>query len=356
MKLSRGGRYGLSTLLFFTVWGTAYATLQSQPGAARDSAETLVEAARPVSAFESVLVGETAALPGELVFVEQRAQPNYRVARLDFAAPTVETVFTIPEGALVYQLGTGLTAGQMLMSYSAPSDGNHTAYDRNGIYTLDLSDGSVQRLLGEDAPDIFYAHPQPIDDAVVYTVYDRAGETRRVERFDPDMQITQVIATDAIMPLAASDGSAVAWLHINPVTQARSLWVSDADGHNPRELVSETAFGDLDLPLFSPDGAWIYFTALDSTPLTTTLLGALSGASPVSAHGNHNQPVRWYRVAVSGGTPEPITTDAMITLHATVQGESLGFVSDSGFQVAQAGTIRQIVRSRVMRSVVWLPG
>jgi hypothetical protein len=307
--------------------------------------------------FSAAIVGDAPALPGTLVFVEERGAPNYRIAALDLASGAQRTVLPIPADAFVYQLAPGRERSSIIIAYSAPpatqvSPG--AAYDRSGIYSLDLTDGSLTRILGDDRAGAYYAHPQLTAGALYYELHQPAAGVRRIERYDPDTRRISLLADGATLPLAGSAG--VAYFRLNPNTQARSLWLAAPDG-NHRELVAEGTFSDMDTPVFAPDGRAIYFTVPAEAPGQSWLERAF-GARSASAHGNHSLPARWQRLDLSPpaiGTAQPVAGEPSVTLDAAFNGATLGIVGPEGFSIIERGRHRLIVRSRAMRSFVWLP-
>jgi hypothetical protein len=158
------------------------------------------------------------------------------------------------------------------------------------------------------------------------------------------------------LPALAPDGLTVAWLSVNPQTQANSLWVSS--GGAPVQLIAETAFPDLDHPLFSDDGKWVYFSVIETKQaghVDPFGLGVRPAVAHEMAHGNHNLPARWYRVPVTGGKPEALTLEAKPIRAGDLNQELIGFVSDTGFYIARSQTVTEIIRSRALGSIAWLP-
>lgn len=304
--------------------------------------------------FSAALVGD-AALTGTLVFVEERGAPNYRIAALDLATGAQRTVLAVPADAVVYQIAPGSDSDSIIVTYSAPPAAQvnpGVAYDRSGIYRLELIDGRLTRLLGDDQAGTYYAHPQLAADALYYEIRQPGSGARRIERADLGTRRASLLADGATMPIAGTAG--VAYLRLNPHTQARSLWLAAPDGEH-RELVAEGAFADLDTPVFTPDGRAIYFTAPAEAPRQSWLERAF-GARTASAHGNHALPAAWQRLDLGDpGAPQPIAGEPTVTLDAAFNGATLGVVGPDGFSIIERGRNRLIVRSRAMRSFVWLP-
>lgn len=349
---ARERRYLMMAFVFSVVWGIGFARLrQSDVLPPRDSADALLQDAQPIAAFESVWVGQTAGLTGGLAFVEQRPYPYHRVAHLDVATGEVRTLFNIPDGALVYHIATTPDPDILLMTYSPAK----ARYLRSGLYTVSLSTGVLTHLLGDETDGVYYAQPQWNQSVISYAVYERDTQARRVEQFNPETGQIMVIAEDAVMPLTSADGQTMVYVRVNSSTGARSLWQTDKSGA-AQAIIQEGDFADIDVPVLSPDGSWVYFTVLEGESTTSRLLEVVFGASRASAHGNHNVPMRWYRVGMKGEGVQPVTTNPFITLYGGLDAaETLSFVSDTGFYVAQDGRINQLIQSRVMRSFIWLP-
>ena len=114
----------------------------------------------------------------------------------------------------------------------------------------------------------------------------------RIERVGIPDGSRQVLYGDASFPAVARDGRSLAFAYDNGSGQA--LRVGSAAGGDARELVGPTAFRGLMGPRFSPDGAWIAFTAVGPGPAgeaappdpRPTGLAAIFGVRVAEAHGD----------------------------------------------------------------------
>lgn len=359
MKLTRARRYQLGFVVFFIIWGGAYLLVQyleREPDP--DSVEALVESAQEqITSLDASIVGDISNLSGRIVFLEQRGQPHYRVAQLDFATGDITTSFSIPPQSLVYQIGKLPDVDSVLMTYTPPPEDGQTPYDRNGIFELDLTTGDITLIVGNDAPDVYYAYQQANADAIYYVTYTRTNQTRNIERFDRDTGAITRIAESATLPILSADGNLLTYLKLNTDDGARSLWLADGQTGDPiRELIPENTYPDIDLPVFSPDGETLYFVVLEpQDEASLTPFDVLMGAQKIYAHGSHDVPATWYQIPISGGEATPITTESAITIYADQHNDTLGFVNTTGFYVVEDDIIRPIIESRTMRSFVWLP-
>ncbi|MEM7531014.1 MAG: hypothetical protein AAF639_02455 [Chloroflexota bacterium] len=327
----------------------------------------------------------TAHLPGSIVFIEQRGYPNHRIARFHFATQTLSTLFTIPKGALVYQLDTSPDGAQVVMSYTGPDADGNVTYDHSEIYLLDITndmdetmDDTVKRqeemLVSPTEVGILYYDPvwSPDGRFIYYIRYvpDAEPLTLSIERYHTETQTTEHIATNGLWPQLSPDGTRLVYLAINPETQVRSLVIADADGGNPQTLVAEDKFYDLDLPVFSPDGAWVYFS-VPRDPTASSWLERLLGVKTVYAHGNHNVLGDWWRIAVKNHadthsdepTIEQVDADAppaimMYGEFAPADSTYFGYTSHRGLYVVDTRsdipTTTLVLKSRAIRVFSWL--
>jgi len=210
--------------------------------------------------------------------------------------------------------------------------------------------------LGGDTADIYYAYQQATDDAIYYATYSRADSIRRIERYDRDSGEIIPIANSATLPMLSPDGEHILYLGLNPDTGSRSLWIASAlDGSDKIELIAEGTYPDIDLPMFSDDGKYIYFTVLEPIEeASRQLFDMLLGAYPVRAHGNHVVPAVWYQMQVDGSNVEKITSVPTITLFSDIKNETIGFITSTGFYIVEGIGVQPIVQSRAIRSFVWL--
>jgi len=359
MTLTRAQRYLLVLVIFFILWGGAYLLVQqldSDPDP--NTVEGLVESAeQQVTSLDADIVGDIGDLEGRLIFLEQRAQPDYRIAQLDFATGDISTAFSIPSQSLVYQLGKSSHQDTVLITYTPPPEEGQSPYDRNGIYELDLTTGNLTRILGNDEPDIYYAYQQGTDTAIYYVTYTRTDPTRHIDRYDRDTGDVTRIAESATLPILSPDGQYLAYVKLNPEDGSRSLWLANgADGAPIRELIAEDTYADIDLPVFSPDGETLYFVVLEpQSEASLNPFDRLVGTQRVYAHGSHDVPATWYQMSIIEGDATPVTTEAEITIFADQHNNNLGFMNNTGFYVVDDDNLRQIISSRALRSFVWLP-
>jgi hypothetical protein len=348
----------LTLILASRVALDALAMLLPTDPLAREQVENLLAGAQPLTAFGLTLQAENmAGLSGSLFFIEQRAQPNYRLAQLNFATGQISTTLAIPAGGLVYQVGQSTDSQQLLLAYSAPPAANQPPYQQNGLYSLDVGTANLVRVLGDDVANVYYAYPQQRGDNFYYVVYERGQSSRRIEVYNRRDSQRQVLLENATRPTLSADGQWLAYLSLNPETGARALWALHMASGQSQRLVSEQAFPDLDHPLLAADSAWLYFAVPESAPVPSRQQPWWGGYRPTLAHGNHNLPMQWYRVAVgqSAASPTRLSHEATIALAGDLNGQQLGVATPTGFYVLRRGQLIPIIQSRALGAFAWLP-
>ena len=266
---------------------------------------------------------------GTVYYIDQLGQPDFVIAALDMTTNERTVFFDIPENSWVYEIDASDANNQMAFSYTPPppSERETQLFDRIGIYTLplDQSDAEPQPIVVPSQVNEFFYDPiwTPDGKSLVYAHYivienNTQNYELTVEKFDLETGTTTILAQNGFWPHVSPDGSQVTYLDINFENQNRSLWIVDANSENARELVPTETFGDLDTPIFSPDGEWVYFVTIPEQE-EANWWDRLTGVRTAEAHGNHNTPGDWYRVPVAGGAPEQVTGESVIMLYGAFE-------------------------------------
>ncbi|MEM7118107.1 MAG: hypothetical protein AAF614_37095, partial [Chloroflexota bacterium] len=177
-----------------------------------------------------------------------------------------------------------------------------------------------QPVWGPNGRYLYYAHNIPdANDIFKVRTY--------VERWDVLTGEQSQLVADAFWPRPSDDGTLLAYVRLNPETLARSLHVADADGQNSREVIAESQFADVDAPLFSADGEWLYFSAVEEAVSRRYWWEVVLGVEVAYAH---DVPSDWWRVPVVGGEPERITMIEGVGMFGVFNGRFLAFSSNEG--------------------------
>jgi Tol biopolymer transport system component len=190
--------------------------------------------------------------------------------------------------------------------YESPAfspDGSHVVYvaytfDQGGgqvkqIRTIDV-DGKDERTLFQPAPggsETYLGDPRFSPDgasiyfSVAITQDKLLGKSLyEIARGPAGGGQWQVVLQGGDHPSLSRDGKRISFLKFNPQRFSSSLWVADSDGSNPRQLLADDVFAGVIGQRFSPDGAWIVFSA--SGPPRTPLPGLSLERAPAYPEGS----------------------------------------------------------------------
>lgn len=312
---------------------------------------------------ETAVPAQNESFNGNLYFVLQEPR-RQALMRYDMAANSVTPLFEVPVNAWLSHMATSPDGSQIAMTY-APSPGeNEIQFGYSSLYLL-LADGRSQpRLLMERtaeqevffnptwSPDgawLYYSHVTPLDEATFTFVM-------HLERLELATGTVEVLAENGIWPRVSPDGRFLTYVDIDRDSLAAALVVAEADGRNPTVLVPRSRFVTLDSPFFSADGAWLYFSAVAVQTSSATWWERLLGIEVAAAH---NLPSTWWRVPVSGGEPEPLTTEARVGQYGALSpdGRSFAFSSQSGIFVMQpdGSEVQLLLEQAASDSLSWTP-
>ena len=273
--------------------------------------------------------------------VDRRPHPSHGLLSIHDGAP--RQVFQAEPLGHIMQFdvrpAAGLRSpGQVVLSYVSPP-ASATSMPAAGLFTLAMDDPEAQLeplLLpapGENLLDPVYAP----DGAGIYFV----RVTQRMdgpdlhheislETLDPESGSIQRLGANTIWPTPSPDGRRLAAVSVDPTTLIRGLTLLELPSGESRTLIPPGRFTDIDAPVFSADGAWVYFFA--SREATTSLLDLLGFV----AHAHSNQPGLWWRVAVDGGAPEVLTGEPEIISDGSRIEGRLMYTSSLGLRMLTA--------------------
>lgn len=314
-------------------------------------------------------VNETAVSPniapsGSIIFT-QLASSELNLVQYDLATAAATTLFSVPDRAWLSYAQASADGNQLVLAYApAPPEGE-IQFGYTNLYlllqeaeavprSLDMASGSGETFFnpvwGPDGRFIYYTHVLP-------TNANSNGFITRLERLDNESGEIEIIADDAIWPHPSNDGRQLAYVFIHPTTLDNELIIADADGRNPISLLPPTMFEAVDVPFFSPDGTMLYFSAAELVtagplPWWDRLLGVKTAAA-------HNLPSDWWRVPVTGGTPELIADVDEVGLHGAFSpdGQLIAYISSTGlYLMGPDGTNRQqLLTTTALNGLSWVP-
>jgi Tol biopolymer transport system component len=275
---------------------------------------------------------ETDELSGYLYYI--RINPGQQfLARYDFENGRSQNIFPIPEGGWVSYAALSPDGAQMALGYAPPPTPTQTLFGYSRLYLLPLDGDEPVLLVEPDDPRELYFNPTWSPDGrslyYIHIIPDEAarlGYTLHLSRFDLETAVTTQLIPDALWARISGDGQQLAYIPYRG--QSHELLVADANGQNGRILIEDGRFEAMDAPLFSLDGEWIYFSAVE-WPEPLSWWSRWSGTESAAAH---DIPSDWWRIPVSGGEPERLTELNLVGLYGDFVGNGryLAFASRSG--------------------------
>lgn len=300
---------------------------------------------------------------GRLVFIEIDGGDQF-LSQYSVADGAVTRLFTVPQNGWLAHAAVAPQGDRVVLSYAPPPPEGQIQFGYTHLYEMPLTaDTSPTLLLPPDTPDevffnpvwspdgrfLYFSHVRP-DDA------DAGTFTTVLARWDSQRDAVTAVVPNAIWPRLSPDGTQLAYVSVNPQTRANGLVVSRADGSEPRQLMAEDAFQVVDVPVFSPDGEWLYFTAAQNATGGRSWWEWLLGIQVAAAH---NIPSEWYRIPVQGGAPQRLTTIDGVNMFGLFAPDNatIFFTSAVGLQQMQPdGTgIRRLTETAAAPSLSWQP-
>jgi Tol biopolymer transport system component len=271
-------------------------------------------------------------LSGHLYYI--RINPGQQfLARYDFENGRSQNIFPVPEGGWVSYAALSPDGTQMALGYAPPPTPTQTLFGYSRLYLLPL-DGNEPSLLVEpdDPRELFFNPTWSPDGRSLYYIHiipDEAaslGYTLHLSRFDLETADAAQLIAGALWARISDDRQQLAYIPYRG--QSHELLVADADGQNGRILIEDGRFEAMDAPVFSPDGEWIYFSAVE-WPEPVSLWQRWLGTESAKAH---DIPSDWWRISVTGGEPERLTELNLVGLYGDFveNGRYLAFASRSG--------------------------
>ncbi len=260
-------------------------------------------------------------LTGKLVYTAAVLTSNngyIDVNSLDLSTGAVTPIFQTPTAGWVDSAAVSPDGKQMVISYAppvgTPNGGQETLYilpvdgSRLAQYLFtpaDPKDQNAQVVWSPDGKYLCFAHlnyasPGPL---AIWRVAYPAGAPEKV-------------LDNAYWPRLSDDSTRLAYVSLDPQTGVNYLFVAGADGTQPHQVQLSGPYvpSVIDVPMFSPDGQTILFSAPD--PVQSSVVRMVD--APLTVERVHpadgSIPSDWWSVPVSGGVPEQLTHVAALAL------------------------------------------
>lgn len=287
--------------------------------------------------------------------------------RIDVTTGERTPLWEMPAEAWVHQIAP-INANAVGLSYSPIPEEGEQPYQRAGIYALLWEEAgvSLRPILASQEVGLSYYTPIWTSDGryIFYVRYLTTGNTLDVTlmRYEVATEAQVEIAKDGVWPRVSRAGQAerLTYITVDPETQDRGVVVSDWDGANAIELVESGMYLDVDSPMFSPDGQYIYFTAA-AAQREGSWFDWLLGVKMAYAHADSNVPVAWMRVPVAGGQHVQLSSEnkRIIFGDFSGDGDTVYFTTTEGLfsMSANGGSYTQHSAAATMRTFIgqgWL--
>ncbi len=273
------------------------------------------------------------------------------------------------------------TAQSFTPTYPAWShDGKRIAYTllnlmaANGFPESDLlianADGSANEVLlkHQQNGEQLSAPLWSLDDRVIYfsrltLIYQNqivSSAKRELVRLDLQTQQQSVVLPDAHEFALSPRGDQFAYIRIDPVNYAQSLWLSDTQGRAPHPALNSPSRGVLLSPRFSPDGQTVLVAS--SSPLSAQVQPRgwrMPVWTPfVSIASAHGDPFDLWLVNLSNQTVRRLTELGEDMPHASwsPDGKWIAFVGAQGVYVmdAQGRNLQMVNRAGGHGQIDWI--
>lgn len=305
-------------------------------------------------------MAETAVSPptNALLFM-QIAPGSQTLARFDLNSSEAETLFIPLTNSWLSHADSNPDGSEFVLAYAPPPPDGEVQLGFTQLYLLTNGDTTPRLLIESQQPGEIFFYPDWTDDGrFIYYSHvvqqDNAPFTTTLERFDLRSGASEMVAENGIWGRVSPNGRLLAYILVNLEAFTRELVVSEADGSNPRTLVTQNDFADMDAPFFSPDGQWLYFSAV---PLPQSNgWDRMLGVKTVTAH---SVPSDWWRIPVSGGTPEQIShiNEAGLYGGFSPNGSQIAFASQTGLYTLNpdGSNLQKLLETSAGAMLTWIP-
>lgn len=304
------------------------------------------------------------ALSGSLVFIEQTNRDQI-LSWHDLETGETKALFKAPANGWIAQAIAAPNGQQIVMAYAPPPPEGQIQFGYTNLYTVSSDEASEpEPLIKRDNPEEILFNPvwSPDGRYIYYSHIIPDGEnpeefTFLLERLEVASGTVEATVENGVWPRLSPNGQQIAFAILDTETQTRDLYLANADGTDAALIVSSADFVDLDAPLFSPDGSWLYFSAVTQEPSTTSSWwDKLLGVQIVSAH---SVPSDWWRLPLAGGEPERLTTINEIGMYGVFSpdGRVFAFSSATGiYTMNPDGTeLSKLLEIPAADSLTWVP-
>ncbi len=273
--------------------------------------------------------------------VEQRARPGYRIFSFDPKTGSDTTIFTVPDGAIIYGISLSPDKETMAVSYTPDFEADGGGLWLLDMKTLELTETSAAK------PGVFLTEPEFAADgrSVFVTHVDRTEDDEQlaIAEVELDDGTTTIVTNEGITPAVANEK--LYYLEVDTESARRSIGVRDRDG-NTSSIDVDDGNRDLDHLVATSERHPIHVAVLESDSEPSISFGA-----PADAHGNHNVRSTWWTLSSSIDAASATNIDPIIIYDATTTTDgTVVYATLEGLAVAD-GERLDLIASRAIRFV-----
>jgi len=264
------------------------------------------------------------------------------VMDFDFGSGTLEAIYFAPDSSILNNASLNPNLQDFVLAYAPPPSEGSPQYGYSDLYRISPGESEPGLLLERpNEKDYLYGSFYGPKGEYVYFNYWFDDQNvallirNQIRRLNIGSGQVETLVEDGNWPRVSPDGTMLAFLTLNPnpnPDEPDTLMVANSDGSNPRSVVDPDAFPTVDAPFFSPDNAYLYFSAVSETTPALSWLDRLFGVRMASAH---NVPSDWWRVDLATGDVEQITEILETALYGAFSpdGQHIGFICSTGLYV-----------------------
>lgn len=299
---------------------------------------------------------------GQMVFIEVDGADQH-ISSYDVDSGTVARLFTADPNGFVSNIAVSPDTSQLLLAYAAPPPEGEIQFGYTSLFlTRFANPDTLTPVQTSSRPGESYFNPtwSPDGTTIAYThiLPDPADPTQfeiRLESLTLESGEARLLAEEAIWPRFSPDGNHLVFVTVDPDTLGNALWLANSDGSSAEQLLYPNQFRVVDVPMFSPDGAFVYFTASENEQGRRFWWDLLLGVKTAAAH---NIPSDWYRVPSEGGAVERLTTLQEVGIYGAFApgGKMIGFSTFNGLYTMRpdGSAVERILSLNATTSFDWV--
>jgi hypothetical protein len=264
---------------------------------------------------------------------------------LDLESGELTSVFHPAKGAWVTAADASTQAGRIAMAYSPAPPGGQAQSGFTGISLLPLDgSGEPEEFIPPVEGQSLFSFPawSPDGSILYYNQFQYGSQAGGLDipvigQLGYPAGAAEELVRLGRWPRISPDGEGMVFVSVRQEAgiYLETLEVLDlaAEAAEPALVPLGPEIEVLDMPLFSPDGEMLYFSAPspEGVPAGPSILDRLAGVSTASAH---DVPSDWFRVTLQGGPAERLTRIGGTGLYGVFSpdGTRMAFITNRGVQ------------------------